>query len=108
MVVWQFSNSYGAFVAFCVLYGLTGGGFVSLFPVVTAEIVGIEHIQKGLSCCYFLTLFGNLFGTPLIGLIQSNTTWTSAIQFAGAPTVAAALVMLYLRFIVNKKVFAVV
>ncbi|CDS13676.1 hypothetical protein LRAMOSA05850 [Lichtheimia ramosa] len=108
MIVWQFSDSYGVFVAFCVLYGLTGGGFVSLFPVVTAEIVGVQNIQKGLSLCYFITIFGNLLGTPLIGLLQSARGWTAAIQFAGAPSVAAALVMLYLRFIINKKIFAVV
>lgn len=108
MIVWQFSDSYGIFVAFCVLYGLTGGGFVSLFPVVTAEIVGVQNIQKGLSLCYFITIFGNLLGTPLIGLLQSARGWTAAIQFAGAPSVAAALVMLYLRFIINRKIFAVV
>lgn len=106
MAVWQFAHTYGAFVAYCVLYGLTGGGFVSLFPVVTAEVVGVQHIQKGLSVCYFITMFGNLVGTPIIGQLQKTFDWTAAIQFAGAPSVAAALVMLLLRFLINKKLWA--
>lgn len=105
MVVWQFSQSYGVFVAFCTLYGLTGGGWVSLFPVVTAEVVGVKNIQRGLSLCYFITIFGNLVGTPIIGQLQTSFGWTAAIQFCGAPTVAAALIMLVLRFKLYPKLF---
>ncbi|ORZ01415.1 major facilitator superfamily domain-containing protein [Syncephalastrum racemosum] len=105
MVIWQFADSYGIYVAFCVLYGLTGGGWVSLFPVVAAGVVGVKNIQRGIGLCYFSTMFGNLVGTPIIGLLQSYYGWTAAIQFAGAPTVAAGLVMLALRFKLHPKLF---
>ncbi|KAI9313742.1 major facilitator superfamily domain-containing protein [Dichotomocladium elegans] len=106
MAIWEFSTTYSVFAVFSVLYGLTGGGFVSLFPVVTAEIVGVQHIQKGIGFCYFLTMPGSLLGSPFIGLLQKNRGWTAAIQFAGVPSVAAGLVMLVLRFMVNKKILA--
>ncbi|CAO3593134.1 unnamed protein product [Absidia cylindrospora] len=51
-VVWQFSTTYGAYIAYCVLYGLTGGAFVSLLPVVIADIVGVKNIQRGIGMCY--------------------------------------------------------
>ena len=86
MVVWQFATTYGAFVAYCVLFGLTGGSFVSLMPPVVADIVGIENIQKGVSISYALTMFGNLLGTPISGKLREQFGWTAAIQFPGAMT----------------------
>ncbi|KAI7848429.1 major facilitator superfamily domain-containing protein [Circinella umbellata] len=106
MVVWQFSTTYAAFVAYCVLYGLTCGAFVSLFPVVAAEVVGVEQIQRAIGITYGLSFFGNLVGTPIIGLLQSNNGWTSAIQFGGAMTVGASLIMLALRFKTKPKLWA--
>jgi predicted MFS family arabinose efflux permease len=107
MVIWQFATSYGIFILYCVLYGLTAGGFVSLLPVVTADIVGVENIQKGLGMAYLITVVGNLLGTPIIGSLLSAYGWTASIQFAGSMTVVASLFMLALRFVVSEgRVFA--
>ncbi|KAI9317746.1 major facilitator superfamily domain-containing protein [Dichotomocladium elegans] len=105
MIVWQFADTFNVFVVYCVLFGLTGGGFVSLLPPVIAEIVGIEKIQQGISVSYFLTMFGNLLGTPISGLLQSQFGWTAAIQFPGAMTVGAAIAMLVARLLVNPNIF---
>ncbi|KAL0079748.1 major facilitator superfamily domain-containing protein [Phycomyces blakesleeanus] len=106
MLIWQNSSTYGIYSAYTVLYGLTGGGFVSLFPVVTADIVGVQNIQRGLSLCYLATTLGNLLGTPIAGALQSAYGWTAAIQFSGAPSVLAALVILTLRMMRSKgKIF---
>ena len=86
--------------------GLTCGAFVSLFPVVAAEVVGVEQIQRAIGITYGLSFFGNLVGTPIIGLLQSNNGWTSAIQFGGAMTVGASLIMLALRFKTKPKLWA--
>ncbi|CAO3611705.1 unnamed protein product [Mucor fragilis] len=106
MVIWQFATSYGTFVAYCVLYGLTAGGFVSLLPVITADIVGVENIQRGLGMAYMTTVIGNLLGTPIIGLLFNTFGWTAAIQFAGSMSVISAMFMLVLRMIMSKgKIF---
>ena len=106
MVVWQFATSYGIFVLYCVLFGLTAGAFVSLLPPVVADIVGIENIQKGVGLSYFLTMFGNLIGTPVAGQLQSQFGWTAAIQFPGAMTVSAGISVLVVRLLLNPKLFA--
>ncbi|SAM07734.1 hypothetical protein [Absidia glauca] len=96
-VLWQFSSSYGLYIAYCVLYGLTGGAFVSLLPVVIADIVGVKNIQRGIGMCYTISLFGNLLGSPIIGKLLQTYNWTCAIQFSGATTLGAALILIYLR-----------
>ncbi|KAI9274758.1 major facilitator superfamily domain-containing protein [Phascolomyces articulosus] len=127
MVIWQFSTTYAGFVAYCVLCkclslyikniylytnmddgvdGLTCGAFVSLFPVVAAEVVGVEQIQRAIGLTYGFSFFGNLVGTPIIGILQSNYGWTSAIQFGGSMTVGASLFMLALRYRIKPKIWA--
>ncbi|CAO3625109.1 unnamed protein product [Mucor hiemalis] len=102
MVIWQFASQYGIFVLYCVLYGLTAGGFVSLLPVTCADIVGVENIQKGLGMAYMTTVIGNLLGTPIIGLLKDASGWTAAIQFAGCMSMISAMFMLVLRMIMSK------
>ncbi|CAO3669684.1 hypothetical protein G6F70_004706 [Rhizopus microsporus] len=106
MILWQFSTTYASFIAFCVLYGLTAGGFVSLLPVTTADIVGVENIQRGLGMAYMTTVFGNLVGTPVIGKLLNAYNWTAAIQFGGSVTMVSAIIMFVLRMIMaNGKLF---
>ncbi|ORY90012.1 major facilitator superfamily domain-containing protein [Syncephalastrum racemosum] len=107
-LIWQYSNGYGSFTVFCVLYGLTGGGWVSLLPPLIAQIVGVKHIQRGLSLCYFVSVFGNLSGPPIIGHLQTSYGWTAAIQFTGAVTLVSSLIMLIVRFTMQQKVIAYV
>ncbi|KAI8145443.1 major facilitator superfamily domain-containing protein [Fennellomyces sp. T-0311] len=106
MVVWQSASSYGIFVLYCVLFGVTAGAFVSLLPPIVADIVGIEHIQKGVGLSYFLTMFGNLLGTPVSGQLKSQFGWTAAIQFPGAMTVAAGISIVVVRILLKPKLFA--
>ncbi|KAI8092534.1 major facilitator superfamily domain-containing protein [Halteromyces radiatus] len=105
MILWQFSTSYGIYVAYALLFGFSGGGFVSLIPAVTADIVGIENIQSGLGMAYAATTFANLFGTPVVGALQTQFGWTAAIQFCGALTISASAVVLVLRIVKTKGAF---
>ncbi|KAI8974417.1 major facilitator superfamily domain-containing protein [Pilobolus umbonatus] len=106
MLIWQFCTTYTVYVVFCVLYGLTAGGFVSLLPVTTADIVGVENIQRGLGMAYMITVIGNLVGTPIIGLLLKQFNWTVAIQFAGGVTLIASVFIIILRNIMaDGKIF---
>ncbi|CAO3666478.1 unnamed protein product [Umbelopsis vinacea] len=97
MVVWIQVKSLGTLYAFGVLYGLTGGGFISLFPAVTAELVPVEKIQQGVSLAFFSMALGSLFGTPIGSLLQERVGFTAAIEFSGATTVTSSMILLYLR-----------
>ncbi|SAL99686.1 hypothetical protein [Absidia glauca] len=85
--------------AYAILFGLSGGAFVSMIPSVTADIVGIANIQTGLGMSYAATTIGNLMGTPISGLLQTQYGWTAAIQWCGAITMSASVVALVLRMV---------
>ena len=106
MVLWQYSTSYGVYVVYCVLFGVTAGAFISLTPPVIATIVGMENIQKGVNMAYFLTMVGNLLGTPVSGKLLTQFGWTAAIQFPGAMTVIAAIFAIVVRLMMSPNLFA--
>ncbi|GAB5588732.1 hypothetical protein Unana1_03632 [Umbelopsis nana] len=97
MVVWVEAKSLASLYVFGVLYGLTGGGFISLFPAVTAELVPVQKLQQGVSLAFFSMLTGGIIGQPISSLINEYAGFTAAIEFAGATTIASSFVLMCLR-----------
>jgi len=60
-IFWLNTHNLAMAVVFVIFYGFNGGGFVSLFPVVAAEIIGVERLPAAVGLLYS----GNLFGEPI-------------------------------------------
>ncbi|KAG0377260.1 hypothetical protein BGX24_006441 [Mortierella sp. AD032] len=58
LVFWLNAKNLTMCIVFVIFYGVNGGGFVSLFPVVAAEVVGVERLAAAVGMLYS----GNLFG----------------------------------------------
>ena len=61
------------FAAYVVLYSVTAGAYVSLFPTVLAELFGIQHFASFNGLLYMLRGFGTLVGTPGAGALIRNS-----------------------------------
>ncbi|KAI7819283.1 major facilitator superfamily domain-containing protein [Gamsiella multidivaricata] len=113
LAIWYVSQSaastIGILTAFMCVYGLFGGGFISIFPVVVAQVVGIERLSAALGILYFGNVVGNLLGAPIATAIMhaQNGRYIGAIMFAGFSPVLAAFFVLFIRFRINKKLFAI-
>jgi MFS family permease len=58
--LWLNTKGLTMAVIFVIVYGINGGGFVSLFPVVAAEIIGVEKLSLAVGLLYSGNLFGKL------------------------------------------------
>jgi MFS-type transporter involved in bile tolerance (Atg22 family) len=77
--------------------GLSYGGAVTLTPAVVAQLFGTQGLGVTLGTLYTSSAFGTLMGPPLCGAIVDRTgSYTVAISFTGAVTVAGFLILLRL------------
>jgi MFS family permease len=100
-------NVSALFISFTILYGITAGVYVSLFPTVLAEIFGVQHFASINGFLYMLRGLGTLVGTPVAGaLIRSGTSttvtklpsnFTSCITMAGVLLTVASMAVFYVR-----------
>ena len=72
------------FIAYVVLYSVTAGAYVSLFPTVLVELFGVQNFASVNGLLYMLRGFATLVGTPSAGALirsSSGTTMHSKLAF---------------------------
>ncbi|PIG88151.1 monocarboxylate transporter [Aspergillus arachidicola] len=87
MALWPFASSLGLLIFFAIINGMGSGGFFSLMPVVGSPIAG-----------YLLDAYG--------GTDAGLAAFRPAIFYAGSLTLASAGLLLSVRLMVNRKIFA--
>ncbi|KAJ1674488.1 hypothetical protein EV182_003178, partial [Spiromyces aspiralis] len=109
-VLWLPFHASGTMIAMTIIYGLFCGGFISLLPVVIAELFGVARISNVIGLLYIANFCGSLIGPPSMGAILDNighdTNFVPIIVFAGSFMAAAAAFQVILRFIVTRNPFA--
>ncbi|KAF9356473.1 hypothetical protein BGX26_005206 [Mortierella sp. AD094] len=63
------ATNLATLTGFMAVYGIFGGGFISIFPVVAAQVVGVERLSSALGVIYF----GNVFDSSAF-YIQGGAT----------------------------------
>lgn len=111
LVFWLFGNSVAMLSIFSIIYGFFAGGFISLVPVVSAHLFGIQTIASIIGILYSGTAAGNLGGPPIAGKLIDlgvdsglpSGTYAWAIIFGGVMMVIAAVWLVYLRWVIQKE-----
>jgi len=105
IAVWPFTTSAGGLYAFCCYFGFFSGGFVSLYPVVAADIYGVGRLASIAGALFSGFVPGTLAGPPIAGAIIDRYTDGSYIDFqpaawyGGACMAASALMALVVKFV---------
>ncbi|ORZ08528.1 major facilitator superfamily domain-containing protein [Lobosporangium transversale] len=104
---WMTAKNLTMVTVFMIFYGINAGGFNSLFPVVAANVIGVEALAASVGLLYSGNFFGNLFGTPLASALiaASNGSYIWAQAFAGLITFLGACLPLFIRFKEEKRIF---
>lgn len=73
------ASSVSLWLAFVVLYSVSGGGFYALFPALIAEVFGIRQYAAVNAFILFVRGLGTMFGSPVGGqLLGSSAAGTGA------------------------------
>jgi MFS family permease len=73
VILLLFVNEVWMFYVFAVAFGLANGGFMTLLPLVTAELFGLASLGVILGGLTFVGLVGEAVGAPLSGTIFDIT-----------------------------------
>lgn len=92
-VIWSAAAGFITFVLFAVLFGVSYGGCVGLYPAVAAELFGSRHIGATLGYLYTAVGVAALFGPPLSGFVFDQTGSYLGSTMLSLATAAAAAVL---------------
>ena len=94
------------FAAYVILYSITAGAYISLFPTVLVELFGVQHFASVNGLLYMLRGFGTLVGTPSAGAlvrggssvtVRSATHYTNSSLLVGSLLASATICCMWVR-----------
>ncbi|TWU72664.1 hypothetical protein ED733_002460 [Metarhizium rileyi] len=114
LALWPFASSLGLLVFFAVLNGIGSGGFFSLMPVVVGAVFGDSQLANVMSMLTTSWTFGYFMGSPIAGYLLDAyggaeaglAAFRPTFFYAGSLTLASAGLILAVRLMMNRKVFA--
>ncbi|KAJ7679089.1 major facilitator superfamily domain-containing protein [Mycena polygramma] len=108
MLIWTFAHSYGAVIAFGVIYGLFGCWFLGLLPVVCAQLFGVDDLATITGFMVLANSPGQLAGASIGGAIfsASGGDWKAVSLYAGSVMLLGSFCALFARFSHEKRIWA--
>ncbi|KAG9321767.1 hypothetical protein KVV02_005686 [Mortierella alpina] len=125
LVVWMFATTLPVLLVYVILYGLMGGGFISLLAPVLAEQFGTGSLTILVGVTFGINGLGSLTGTPIAAAILSSlggaglqvvdgvevmldgNGYKGAIGFIGGSMAIGAAIFFFLKLKVGGKSKAV-
>ncbi|KAF9579245.1 hypothetical protein BGW38_004574 [Lunasporangiospora selenospora] len=107
LVIWMFASSLPVLIVYVILYGLMGGGFISLLAPVLAEQLGTSCLTILVGFTFGVNGIGSMLGTPIATALMTESggqkNYKASIAFIGGTMAAGSLVFLYMRHRVGGK-----
>ncbi|ORX65729.1 MFS general substrate transporter [Linderina pennispora] len=106
LVLWLPFETPGTVIACTIIYGFFCGGFISLLPVIIANLWGVNRIATIIGLLYIANFIGTLCGAPSSSAILDNighgTNFRPTIAFSGCFMAAAFLMFCCLRIAASR------
>ncbi|KAM5236489.1 monocarboxylate transporter 12 [Ctenodactylus gundi] len=97
-------QSLSLLVPFSCTFGYFDGAYVTLIPVVTAEIVGTASLSSALGVVYFLHAVPYLVSPPIAGwLVDTTGSYTAAFLLCGFSMIFSSVLLSFARLIKRMK-----
>ncbi|KAJ2083212.1 hypothetical protein GGI09_007405 [Coemansia sp. S100] len=110
LTIWLPFKSLGPLIAAALIFGFASGSVVSLVPVVTANLFGVQRLASILGLLFFSYTLGSLVCSPVGGALLDKyghgTNYTPLIIYDGAFFSAATLLLGVLRMAVDTNLWA--
>jgi len=93
---WPFLVWFPAMAVYAIIFGMVGGGFVSMVPAVAADYFGVEKLVSIVGILYAAAGVGFLLGPPITGLLfDMHGSYVVGGMIAAATLVVSFIVSLF-------------
>eukprot|EP00127_Corallochytrium_limacisporum_P002199 Clim_evm93s108 gene=Clim_evmTU93s108 len=97
MLWWPLCTEEWSVAIFSVYYGLFAGGFVSLNPVIVADLFGLDDLTSTMGTVMFGIAFGNLAGPVTAGALYDDKPELAFI-ISGMAMIVGGILVFCMRF----------
>ncbi|KAL7319906.1 hypothetical protein PS15m_002988 [Mucor circinelloides] len=107
LLIWTFAFDYGSLMGFAAVFGFGCGSYFALMSPIAASLLGMEKFPSGLSLLLFLNMIP-VFGSNIASAIEtgvSSEPFFSYKMFAGVSWLVGAMLLIFLKFKINKNPF---
>ncbi|KAI8069143.1 major facilitator superfamily domain-containing protein [Gongronella butleri] len=110
-LIWTFAWDYGTLMAFAAVFGLTCCSYFALLSPITMALVGAERFPSALSFL-LLTNIISVFGPNIASAVEQGVGQTNPYfsykMFGGVCYILGAIVLIILKFRLDRRPWAVV
>ncbi|KAG2212863.1 hypothetical protein INT46_009655 [Mucor plumbeus] len=107
LLIWTFAFDYASLMGFSAVFGFGCGSYFALMSPIAASLLGMELFPSGLSLLLFLNMIP-VFGSNIASAIEagvSSAPYFSYKMFAGVAWLVGALLLIFLKFKINRNPF---
>ncbi|KAJ2983289.1 hypothetical protein NQ176_g808 [Zarea fungicola] len=116
LAIWPVSQTLAPLAIFCVLNGISNGGFFSCTPTVATSIFGSQRVSVVMGMIMSAWAGGYLLGSPIAGYLLEAfggaggglKAYRPAMFYAGGLAFVSAFLLGIVRFRLNKNILAAV
>ncbi|GAA5996373.1 uncharacterized protein JCM10292_007566 [Rhodotorula paludigena] len=110
LVLWPFVGSFGAIMAFAVLYGFFGSWFIPMLPPACAQVFGTKGLATivgfGILCNSPGQFFSGSFGGYVLAATPTGNDYSKIGFYSGSTMLVGSLILLYARFTGRRQLWA--
>ncbi|WRT63305.1 uncharacterized protein IL334_000210 [Kwoniella shivajii] len=106
LCLWLTATSFGAVLAFAIIFGLIAPGFSGILPQIIVQLFGPANLATNVGLLLLSGAPGNLINGPIGGGIYDatgKTTFKYTIIFGGSMQILGGLLASYARYKTSKK-----
>ncbi|KAJ2401399.1 hypothetical protein GGI23_001424 [Coemansia sp. RSA 2559] len=108
LIFWLPFHATGTVIACSIVYGIFCGGFISLLPVVMANLWGVQRISTIIGLLYVANFVGTMVGAPASGAILDNIghgkNFKNTVAFSGVFMFCGFIFFVFLRLATRRKI----
>ncbi|CAK5278089.1 unnamed protein product [Mycena citricolor] len=107
LLIWMFADTFGSIIAFSLVYGLVGCWFISLLPVVCAQLFGLNDLATITGFMILANSPGQLAGASIGGAVlsRSGNNWQAVAAYSGCAMLLGSCFALSARLSHERRIF---